>query len=112
MHELIETAFGDLMSSEEIEIFQEDGETHIAADDWTLVLEGDPLSGALIALDDESGLPAQVLPAVIDEPALAAMRDLDAQVDGALSSLLARSPDSFAVELARLIKNQVSPTTD
>lgn len=101
--ELAELAFLSLIASEDVELISEEGDLHIAGDDWTLVLEGDPVSDVLIALDDETGPPETALREAISEEAFAAMRDLDAQLEGELVSLLIASPDVVASTLAELL---------
>lgn len=102
--ELAELAFGALMASEEVELISDDGDLHIAGDDWTLVLEGDPVTSVLIALDDEGDPPEAALREAIGEEAFAAMRDLNGQLSGELVSLLIASPDMLARTLAELLE--------
>lgn len=99
----VEQVFQSLIASEVVQMIDEDGELHIAADDWTLVLEGDPLSGVMIALDDENGSPKALLRGAISDDALAAMRDLNANLDGKLAAILDNSPDSLAKALSGLL---------
>ena len=103
MRELIDSVLAELIRSDEIEIISEGDETHIAGDLWTLVLEGDPLSSAMIALDDENGAPAGLLREAMSEDAFAAIRDLDQQIGGSLISLLQKSRDPLAQSLAEIL---------
>lgn len=103
--ELAELAFQDLITSEEVELISEAGDLHIAGDEWTLVLEGDPVADVLIALDSEDGSPEGLLQEAISDEAFAAMRDLDAQMDGDLTALMSQAPDAFARALADLLLN-------
>lgn len=101
--ELAELAFAALLTSEEVELISEDGDLHIVGDDWTLVLEGDPVTDALIALEDEDGSPEKNLREAISEEAFANLRDLDAQMQGELISILGSSPDQLARTLADIL---------
>lgn len=101
--ELAELAFRDLIASEEVDFISDLGDLHIAGDDWTLVLEGDPVSDVLIALEDEDDDPLDSLRDAISEDAFAAMRDLDAQMQGELTSILGQSPDLLARTLADVL---------
>lgn len=102
--ELAELAFAPLLASEEVEFISDEGDLHIAADDWTLVLEGDPVSDVMIALEEEDGSPEAMLQEAISEEAFAAMRDLDSQLQGALISHLTNSPDLLARTLGDLLQ--------
>ena len=103
--ELAALAFRDLVARDEVEFISEDGDLHIVADDWTLVLEGDPISDVLIALEDEEGSPESALREAISEEALIALSDLNAQLEGDLISLLLASPDILATALAELLES-------
>lgn len=102
--ELTELAFRDLIASGEVELISDEGDLHIAGDDWTLVLDGDPVTDVLIALDDESGPPEQALRNTIGDTAIAAMRDLNDQLNGELNSILLNSPDLLARTLAEMLE--------
>lgn len=102
--ELVELAFGTLIASEEVQLISDEGDLHIAGDDWTLVLEGDPVTDVLVALEDEDGDPETVLREVISEEAFAALRELNGQLGGELVSLLIASPDILASTLAELLE--------
>lgn len=101
--ELAELAFGALIANEEVQLITDEGDLHIAGDDWTLVLEGDPVTGVLIALDDEDGSPEIALREAMSEEAFEAMRDLNGRMAGRLTSLLVASPDALAHALAGLL---------
>lgn len=103
--ELAELAFQNLIASEEVQFIKEEGDLHIAGDEWTLVLEGDPVTDVLIALDDENGPAEEALRSVISEAAFASMRDLNGQLEGELISILANSPDLMARTLAELLES-------
>lgn len=102
--ELAELSFRDLIASDEVQLIKEDGDLHIAGDDWTLVLEGDPVTDALVALDDEDGPPEQALRNAINDAALLSMVDLNGRMEGELISILLNSPDIVARALAELLE--------
>lgn len=104
-NERAELAFGPLIEIDEVEFILDQGDLHIAADDWTLVLEGDPVTNVIIAIDDEDGSPEHALREAISEDAFAAMRAMDAQMDGVLIAILNASPDTQATTLAALLQN-------
>lgn len=103
VHVAAKTAFADQISNDVVGLTDENSELHIIADEWTLVLTGDPLESVLIALDDEQGAPAALLQNTLADDELAAMRDLNNQLDGALQSRLEASPDPLAKALAGLL---------
>lgn len=104
LSELAELAFRNLIASDDVQLIHDDGELHIAGDDWTLVLSGDPVSDVLIALESEDGTPETALRGAINDAALAAMRDLNAQMQGELVPLLANSPDPLARTLSEVLE--------
>lgn len=101
---VVEQAFAAQLASDEIELGFDDAELHIIADEWTLVLGGDPLSMAMLAVDDEDGEPESVLESVVNEEALAALRDVDGALDGKLDACLNASPDPLTKALARILE--------
>lgn len=103
LRQLAEVSFQNLISNDEVQLISEADELHIAADEWTLVITGDPVTDALIVLENEDGTPESMLRAVINEHAFAAMRDLDEQLEGGLTSSLAHSPDEVAQALAQVL---------
>lgn len=102
--ELAELAFHDLIASEEVDFISDEGDLHIAGDDWTLVLKGDPVTDILIALEDEEGAPEEVLREAISDEAFVSMRDLNGQLEGELVSILLNSPDILARTLAEILE--------
>lgn len=94
-------AFATPIEALDIELERVDGELHIAADDWTLVLEGDPISGALFAVDDEQDTPDNIISDVVADEHLQAMRALDKATEGKLRSALDNSPDPLANALSK-----------
>lgn len=103
VHETTSLVFEALIDQEEVDVTEENGETQVIADEWTLVLVGDPLSSVIVALDDESGEPGAALRDALGDNHLAAIRSLDGQLDDEVSNLLAASPDELARALASMI---------
>lgn len=105
LREHAELAFADLLANDEVQFIDDGGDLHIAADNWTLVLEGDPVTGTLVALEDEDGAPEIALGTAISEPAAAAMRDLDESMQGELTAILGKSPDPLAQKLSEMLRS-------
>lgn len=97
-------ALADLVERDEISLVADADELHIAADDWTLVVAGDPPSSVLIALDDESGDPAHMLADAMTADDIEGLRRLDQLVAGQIHGLLAASPDPLAQALANILQ--------
>ena len=96
----IERAFAQLIADDHVEIGEDGSELHIIGDEWTLVLDG---ATAMLAVDDDEGDPETVMEA-IHEDELAALRDLDTAIDGALDRWLVASPDTLTRALARILE--------
>lgn len=96
----IERAFTQLIAEDHVEIGEDGSELHIIADEWTLMLDG---AAAMLAVDDDEGDPETVMEA-IHEDELAALRDLDRALDGALDRWLVASPDTLTRALARILE--------
>lgn len=103
LNTLAEIAFEDLIVNDQVQLIEEGDDLHIAGDDWTLVLEGEPLASALIALEDEDGSPAEVLRETISDAAFASMRELDERLDGEIVATLMESPDLLAQTLSEML---------
>lgn len=101
--ELANLAFEEMIASGAVEIRSQNGECHIMSDDWTLILVDDPLTDAIIALDEEDGDLEGLLRDVISDEELEAMRYIDGELAGQLSALLADSMDELANVLARVL---------
>lgn len=101
-------AFAAALKSGEVDVVDNTtaGEVEILADDWTLHLEGWPLTTAWFALDDDPISPAEqraTLAAALSRGGLAALRDADARLAGALTTALAASGDSLSISLVALL---------
>lgn len=105
LHDSASMAFADLLQRQEMNLVDEADELHIIADEWTLVIQGDPPTSVLIALDDESGEPAEMLAAALTQDGQSALRALDSANSGQISMLLAASPDPLAQALATLLQS-------
>lgn len=106
--------FGPRISSEEIDVVELEVEraVEIQADEWTLHLKGDPITLAFIAIEDEpdqAGAFASALRTSITPDDLAAMADLNAELDGSLVARLAASGDGLSQALATLLADGASP---
>ena len=97
-------AFADLIEQTEISLVEEHNEVHIIDDDWTLVVQGEQPAGVMIALDDESGDPGEMLAAAINVSERAGLQAFDAATNGEIANLLASSPDPLAQALATLLR--------
>lgn len=98
-------AFADLIDGGAVDIVAglDPDAWEVQADAWTLSAEGWPLAVAFIAIDDEPSDPqerASALDAAFGPGDLAALRDLDARLDGAVSEALRRSGDELSVMVA------------
>lgn len=111
----LQLAFGQLVDDERVDIVKleagnEPDACEVQADDWTLFLDGWPLTSAWIAIDEDVSGPQEfrtALEAILDESDLASMQVLDHQLDGGLSSALAESTDGLSVALAAMISADV-----
>jgi hypothetical protein len=102
-------AFTTSLTSGEVDVVEDAaaGEVEVIADDWTLHLEGWPLTAAWFALDDDPASPAEqraALSAALSRGGLPALRDADDRLDGALTSALASSGDALSVTLTTLLR--------
>jgi hypothetical protein len=109
--EVIEEIFADLIGRGEIDVApaaEGDG-LEIQADQWTLVIEGDPAKVAFLAVDDEPGDPAdldQALKGAVEPDDLAALRELDRRWEGSLRIALQESGDMLSMQLATLLAEE------
>ena len=104
-------AFAAALSSGEVDLAEDaaSGEVDLFADDWTLHLEGWPLTAAWFALDDDPASPVEqraALTAALSRGGLAAFREADARLGSALSTALAASDDPLSIALATLLRER------
>lgn len=110
----IEDVFAELIGRGEIDVApaEEGSGIEIQADQWTLAIEGDPLTVAFLAVDDEPGDPTdldQALAAAIEPDDLAALRALDHRWEGSLRIALQQSGDMLSMQLATLLAEDPEP---
>lgn len=107
-HQLIDhvnAAFAGIIERGEVDVVEgeRDDQLEIQADQWTIAMEGDSPTVAFLAIDDEPTSPDDMrtsLQAVIEPGDLAALRELDAHLDGALRQALQQSADILSLTLA------------
>lgn len=78
----------------------------IQADEWTLHLEGWPIATGFVALDDEPATEREresALDAALDSQNMAALRDVNRQLDNGLFAILIDSADELSMVLAAAI---------
>lgn len=106
---ILKRAFTSELESGDVDLvsFRDGGFAfEIQADEWTLRLEGWPVSAGFIALDEEPfTLPERraALDAAIDDQYLAGLRHANALLDDALVAALVESGDELSGLLARLL---------
>jgi hypothetical protein len=109
----IEDVFAALIGRGEVDVApaEEGSGLEIQADQWTLAIEGDPLTVAFLAVDDEPGDPADLDQALaaIEPDDLAALRELDHRWEGALRIALQQSGDMLSMQLATLLAEDPEP---
>ena len=112
----VETIFAELIGRGEIDVApaEEGSGLEIQADQWTLAIDGDPMTVAFLAVDDEPGDASdlqQSLATVIEPDDLAALRALDQRWEGALRIALQQSGDMLSMQLATLLAEEPEPGT-
>ncbi len=105
----LRAAFASAMASGEIDVTHdaEADEVEVQADDWTLYIAGWPPTAAWFALDDDPVSDAEqreALRVALSRGGLAALRDADARLDGALATTLAASGDPLSMTLASRLR--------
>jgi hypothetical protein len=111
----LQEAFGALVHDESVDIVpvEDDAEQdacEVQADDWTLFVEGWPLTDAWIAIDDEVSGPEELrtaLESTLGERDIKAMQSLDEALSGAFASTLIESGDDLSMALAAMITANV-----
>lgn len=103
--EILNGAFAHLIEhgDADVAVMPEADEFEVQGDDWTLHLEGWPLRITWIALDEGPSSQAErlaALDAALGSTELAAFRDADRRLQGALIAALADSGDGLSQSLA------------
>lgn len=108
--EILQKAFAGLIERGDVDVvvMLEANEAEVQSDDWTLHLENWPVSVAWVALDETPASRAEcaaALGAALGSPELAALRDLDRELEGALTEALVDSRDGLSQTLALAIRD-------
>lgn len=111
----LQEAFGGLVADNAVDIvtIEEDAEQdacEVQADDWTLFIEGWPVSQAWIALDTDVASPEEfrsTLESVFSEEDIVALTNLDEALAGDVARALTESGDELSVALASIIEADV-----
>jgi hypothetical protein len=111
----LQEAFGSLVADGAVDIvmIEEDAEQdacEVQSDDWTLFIEGWPVSQAWIALDADPASPEELrstLESALSEEDIAALTELDEALAGDVTRALAESGDELSVALAAMIEADV-----
>lgn len=111
----LQDAFGGLVAENVVDIvtIEEDAEQdacEVQADDWTLFIEGWPVSQAWIALDTDVASPEEyrtTLESVFQEDAIAALTHLNESLAGDIVRALTESGDELSIALASMIEADV-----
>lgn len=106
--EILNAAFTALIERGDLDVavMQEANEFEVQGDDWTLHLEGWPLTVAWIALDENPSSQSERLAALdtaLGPPELAALRDADRRLKGALTAALVDSGDGLSQTLTLVL---------
>lgn len=101
-------AFNRLIAAGEVDLntLPETGETEVQADNWTLHLEGWPVTTAWIAIDQDPESPKEQMAALaktFDHRTRTALHDADRRLDGVLLRCLRQSGDGLSMRLADLL---------
>jgi len=101
-------AFAALIDNGVVDVVREDDDSiEIQADEWTIHLEGWPIHLAFVALDedpDSEDEQIRALTAALGPRDLAALREADEQVEGAILDALAASRDPLSQTLSRWLR--------
>jgi hypothetical protein len=110
---LLEETFAALIDKGEVDVVvnRDLSEFEVISDEWTLHLEGWPLTTGFLALDDEPATDTErraALDAALDTRHLAALRQLDRALDGALAAVLTDSGDALSELLVSVLQDDDS----
>ncbi len=105
---ILRDAFTSQLEAGEVDLVLSEHDTtfEIQADEWTLRLEGWPVTFAFIAVDEEPpSLPEfqAVLDAALDAPHLAGVRHANLLLHNAIAAALEASGDQLSILLAQAI---------
>lgn len=108
----LQEAFGALVAENAVDIvtLEEDAEQdacEVQADDWTLFIEGWPVTQAWIAVDSDVASPEEfrsTLESTFSEEDLAALSALDEALAGDVVRALTESGDELSIALASMIE--------
>lgn len=111
----LQDAFTTLVDDESVDIVPTDNTdedaVEVQADDWTLFVEGWPVTTAWIALDEDVVSPEALrtaLESALGQRELEAMESLDTALSGDLASALTSSGDELSIALAALLSADVA----
>ena len=105
---ILKKAFASQLDSGEVDLVMLDGaqDFEMQADEWTLHLEGWPVTMAFIALDDEPASLTErrnALDAALDNQHIVGIRRANALLDGAIVAALEDSGDELSLVLAQVV---------
>lgn len=112
----LQEAFGALVEDELVDIVPlEDDDTQdaveVQADDWTLFVEGWPLTNAWIALEEDVTSPEALrtaLESALSQRELEALESLNTALSGDLAAALTNSGDELSIALAAMLEADVA----
>ena len=109
--EALQLAFALLIDAGEIDLsmLTDAEETDVQADDWTLHLEGWPITTAWIAIDPDPVSPREqlaALEATFDHREREALQEADRRLEGALLTCFRESGDDLSALLADLLERR------
>ena len=111
----LQEAFATLVEDGSVDIVPVDDTdqngVEVQADDWTLFVDGWPVTTSWIALDEDVTSPEALrtaLESALGEPELQALESLDNRLSGDLATALAHSGDELSIALAALLRADVA----
>jgi len=110
---LCATLFAPRIDDEEIDVVEipEESAVEIQADDWTLHLQGDPLTLAFVAIEDEpegADALAHALRIALTPDELEGLGTLNERLDGVLAARLRSSGDALSATLAAILTSSTT----
>jgi hypothetical protein len=105
---ILQSAFASQLESGEVDLAADLSllEFDVQADEWTLHLEGWPVTTGFVALDDEPATEREreaALDAALENQHMAALREVNRQLDNGLCAVLIESGDELSMVLAGVI---------